>query len=476
MLNSLDRFRAWSLPQLPLHVFLIAYFFTVLLGNILYATPFGHDLPKLNIQNWQGFGAELGVGFWELMLLPVAFILLVLVVGKLASPIAEKIEPAIPEFPLPLYLLMTGGLSFFVVAKLAEMHAVSRFFSGGNAISAVENRFALLADLGQSAQVSMKSLLVFLSIYGLIRAVRSGQAAWYIATGLTSVVLFVCLILLNMKWPPVIFVLTLGICLFVASEKRPYLKAGALTAIGIALYFTLSVVVLRWFPESPVQKPPVAMSEQREEGRQPPARSPSSEPNAKALSIDSAQQIIEGVQTNSLKLALVGLNRMAISAPYFFEFSEFAGASCQPTLERLWIKRDISCEPSLLVYSKVFGRDGFEGRGTAPAAINLYGYALAGWEGAMISTGIASVILGLFLSLWSSVKRNSVFAAAFVMGCYTAYFFSQLPVEGAILYDHGMLWWTVLVLAWSALHGVFSIAATMVRGVPTFNAVDDLDT
>jgi hypothetical protein len=146
---------------------------------------------------------------------------------------------------------------------------------------------------------------------------------------------------------------------------------------------------------------------------------------------------------------------MAVSASYYYDMEHFADPVCAPALRRLWIKRAIECEPSLLVYARIFPDDGFAGIGTSPAAANLYGYALAGWPGAIISSILVMIVLGLFVACKRLIADRPIFAAIVIMGAYAGYFFSQLPVEGALIYDHGTLWWTMMIVTWSLLQAVF---------------------
>jgi hypothetical protein len=95
----------------------------------------------------------------------------------------------------------------------------------------------------------------------------------------------------------------------------------------------------------------------------------------------------------------------------------------------------------------MFKNDGFAGRGTAPAAFHITGYALDGWLGAIIETVLAAVLIGAFMAV--PVNASAVSGTVVVMGILAAYFLSQLPFEGAIIYDHGMLWWLLLIIGYA---------------------------
>jgi hypothetical protein len=438
----MTKFREWLLPILPLVIFLAAYLATTLLGNVLYLTEGGRDFPAINLPNfsWSDFHRVFGAEFWLLLLLPFFFAPVAYAVGRAASPIVERNIKHIPEFPLPAFLMLTGALYSFVILALIKSNAVGMFLSAGDAVSAVENRFTLLSRLGFLPQLFMKSLLVFLSIYGAIQATRTENRIWILITSLNVLLLTSCLILLNMKWPVVCFLLTLSICVFATATKRPYLKAAIVASLSIITYFLLSTIILRWFPTDGDKSSWTSTAEQSIKDRK-----------GIAFGKEMVRDVALGAITFGPRIALSAINRMALAAPYYFDFNSYSGSDCQPATWRLSIKRPIACEPTLLVYQKMFGDDGFAGRGTAPASVTLSGYALAGWTGAIISTITAMLFIGLFLALWPAAKSNSIVAAAFVMGSYTAYFLSQLPIEGPLLYDHG-LWWVFLIITWLIIH------------------------
>jgi hypothetical protein len=422
------------------------------MGNILYNTEIGRDIPNYNIHDfkWNSVNTGNGLEFWMLVLTPFFLSPIAFLVRRLARPIANWSESFIPELPPLIYIILIVIFYSYVVYSLVEAHAFSLFLSGSEANEAVQNRFALLAALGFKPQMVLKSLLVFLSVYGIVRAVRDGGYFWHAVSIFNVCFLTICLISLNMKWPAVIFILTSGLAVFVMSDKHPLVKFGLITVFGVATYFFLSVIILRWFPaEEPkhveIDSPNAIVHTNPSSPSQSPAVNSSVIVNGSLF-----EEAIRGVQKSAPKLIITAINRMAIAVPYYYHFSDLSGPYCRPDLSRLWISRSIDCEPTTLVYTNIFGDDGFKGRGTAPAAVNIYGYALASWPGAIISTAAAMFVFGLFLALWPPLKGNAVFAAAYIMGGYTAYFFSQLPLEGPIIYDHGMLWWTILVLLWAA--------------------------
>ena len=138
--------------------------------------------------------------------------------------------------------------------------------------------------------------------------------------------------------------------------------------------------------------------------------------------------------------------RMAVAYPYYFEEFTEKGPICGTVWDR--IKRKPSpCAPSNYIYSVMHAGDVvYRGRATAPAAINIYGYALGGWSTAILQTICAGVLLGLFAAIGRLRQSDAVAAAVWIMGAQVAYFLTQLPFEASLVYDHGALWWAALIL------------------------------
>jgi hypothetical protein len=137
-----------------------------------------------------------------------------------------------------------------------------------------------------------------------------------------------------------------------------------------------------------------------------------------------------------------------MALPYPFYYATFAneGQICGTLLDRLR-RRVNPCQPSLLIYDRMFGDDGFADRGTAPAAFHITGFALGGWPGAVIESILAAVVVGLFMAV--PAGQSAVTGTIVVMGILAAYFFSQLPFEGPIVYDHGVLWWGLMIVVYA---------------------------
>jgi hypothetical protein len=166
--------------------------------------------------------------------------------------------------------------------------------------------------------------------------------------------------------------------------------------------------------------------------------------------VPTVEGTVKAAATSSQFLAVSGLLRMALPYPfYYWTFTE-EGPVCGTLLDRV-ARRKNPCQPSLLIYERMFD-DAFAGYATAPAAFHITGYALNGWFGAIIETVLAGIVIGAFMAV---PVASAVSGTVVVMGILTAYFFSQLPFEGPVVYDHGLLWWLLLIIGYALLRHAF---------------------
>jgi hypothetical protein len=283
-------------------------------------------------------------------------------------------------------------------------------WSGTDAISAVDARFELLDRLQFFERAVMQSLLVFLTLYSLVRALRSQHLIWFFLSVINLVAMTTLLVSLNMKWPVV--VLYGGIVASAALFGKHRLIQVPVAAIAmICVYFLVATLVLR-IPQSP---------------------SPTK-------------------RSTTAFLTVSGLLRMALPYPFYYKTFTDEGPVCGTILDRV-ARRHNACQPSLLIYERIFKDDGFAGRGTAPLAFHITGYALNGWLGAIIESVLTGIVIGAFMAV--PVNVSAISGSIVVMGILTAYFFSQLPFEGPVVYDHGLLWWLLLVVGYALLRHAF---------------------
>ena len=437
------KLKAHLAANMPLYVFLGFYFLTTVVANAVYTTSWGRDWPSRSIIgfDWSFFSVPFGLAFWCLLLLPLIALPLSLLTKRAAQPLSDRLAPFFEDFGRPTYLAICAVSYAYVFWSLYHVNALPLLLSATDAIQAVEARFLVLAMLGFWPQVVMKSVLVFLAVYAVVKAARQGDRLWYCVVACHALALSFCLVLLNMKWPVVLFIITLGMAVFVTAAKRPILKTAAILAVGAISYLIVSAIVLRL--EVPVDADMLVELERYQE----------TDPGyvlPKHYVELGATQTVAAAAFHTPELAIVILNRMAMGVPFYYDIFTTEGQVCGTIADRI-LRRPHQCQPSTLVYEAMFPSDGFAGRGTVPAAVQIYGYALGGWAGAIIETVLASVMIGLFLSVWPLARRNDLMAAIFIMGGYAAYFLTQLPVEASVVYDHGILWWAALVLAVSLI-------------------------
>jgi hypothetical protein len=292
---------------------------------------------------------------------------------------------------------------------------------------------------------------------------RSREWFWIGAFVINLMALSVFLVGLNMKWPVLVYYVALVLCAFLFSRHRPY-RNTALIVVGIGIaYVIVSVVVLRSAERGLASRqiaPPTSTSQQ--EG-------PKLNRKEQARPKIGASEYAAEVSQKSMSLApyfvINGLNRMAVAYPYYYQVFTEEGPVCGTLMDRIMRKTN-PCHPANLIYERMYGADGFNGVATAPAAIHISGYAVGGWSGALIATVLTALAIGLFMGFWPMARASTLAAAIFVMGGYTAYFFSQLPFEGPIIYDHGALWWAALLVGYMGCRIVIFPALSRISIVP----------
>lgn len=449
--------------NLPLLVFLGFYFAATVLGNFIYNTTWaqtwaqsaltgGFDFSKLPTMRTPGY--------WILLLMPFAIAPpLAIYSARAVRALLNRVTFRMPEFRRMDYLVIAGIAYVYCYHEFRRAHVTEILANGvADAWASVAARFEILEALGFWPPMVMKSVLVFLAVYSLVRAMRSREWFWIGAFLINLILLSEMLIWLNMKWPVLIYYIALVLCIFLFSQRHPY-RNTVIAGIGLLVtYLAISVVVLR-FAEAAIisQKtgnradPQSYRTYTWERFAEPRLRGIHNEFRSGSVPIDSSEYTAE-VARNSVSLApllvMNAVNRMALPYPFYYQVFTENGPICGTIVDRI-LRKTNPCHPSSLIYEEMYGDDNFGGRATAPAAVHITGYALGGWSGALIATVLASLVIGSFMGLWRSARTSTLAAAVFVMGGYSAYFFSQLPFEGPLVYDHGVLWWAAVLVGYA---------------------------
>ena len=391
--------------NIVLLTFLGMYALTTVAGNLIYFTPFGADIAGASIKNFDinKFPTS-DVGYWVLLFMPfVVAPPITMLVKRLARHPMRSVIASIPGIGARSYIVLCGIFYGYVVFSIYRAGVMSVFAKGLSSAASSESRFELLAALGFWPQVALKSLLFLLSIYSAIQALLLRTKFWISASIFNIVAMTALFLLLNMKWPVVLFYCAIIICTIVVPTRLALLipaVASVFVVYGATTYFVTR------------------------------------------LSYATGITVFNTFGT----FVSAAANRMALSYPYYYRTFTYEGQVCGTILDRL--ERKVNpCHPSNLIYQKVFGNDGFQGRATAPAAAHITGYALGGWAGAVIAMVLASILLGVFAAVNIA---DAMSATIVVMGALAGYYLSQLPLEATIIYDHGILWWGLLITGYAA--------------------------
>jgi hypothetical protein len=440
-------FRVWVQNNFALIAFLAAYAALTVLGNITYLFPLGEYLVSSSISNFRlsQFPLAHSIGYWLLLFCPFFVVPPVAYAIRFTlSGVVRPISAEIRDFRRLDYIIILFVCYGYVIYAFWRIDVLDLIAAPQDAFESVYMRFEILESLGFWPQMVLKSILIFLSVYSFVRALRERESFWIAFALINLVLLSVLLFLLNQKWPVLIFYVALTSCSFLYSRKYPYLNT-ALSTIGLVIaYVAISLVILRLVP---VSKPVIGIAAVTKELKTR-VQLRAQEQREIMKTSEIAGEIVEGsIKYTPLLIGKV-LNRMAMAYPYYYQLFTEEGQICGTILDRIQRKTN-PCHPSSLIHNRIWGDLGFEGKATAPAAVHISGYALGGWPGAFIELLLASIIIGIFISLPSGASTSATIATAAVVGGITSYFFSQLPVEGPIVYDHGILWWSALVVGYA---------------------------
>jgi hypothetical protein len=72
----------------------------------------------------------------------------------------------------------------------------------------------------------------------------------------------------------------------------------------------------------------------------------------------------------------------------------------------------------------------------------------------------ASLILGLFAAL--PLDRGSASGAVTILGALVGYHLSQIPGEGVVFYEHGLVWPTLLIAGYVLWQRFISVAKSRI--------------
>lgn len=425
------RMRNYVRDNLALIVFLASYFVLTVAGNLIYLTPFGQDLWQINItsRKFNSFEDAGSAEYLLLLILPFIVVPAVALGTKaIAREFSTKVFARIPEFSLLDFLAITSVLYAYIIFSFWQAGVIGKLAHGSDYIGAVQSRFGLLDAVGFWPQMALKNITVFMSCYAFVRALKERESFWMWATVATCIVTSLLLILLNMKWPLLVYFLMLIFAAFLFLNRRLYTAMTLAVVISALAYLLISIALLRIEPRDPT---PAERLEQLLHPKPPPSK---------------IETVMYLTITYAGHLGGVLLNRMAQPFPYYFEMFSKQGQICGTILDRLERKKN-PCQPSILIYETIF-HDEFAGRGTSPQPVHVTGFALNSWTGALVELVLASIVIGLLNSI--SALATPMTGTIVIAGGLVGYFFSQLPFEGPMIYDHGVIWLALFLAAYSA--------------------------
>jgi hypothetical protein len=455
-----DPFRLWVSTNLHLLSFLGSYFLTTVAANLIFASPLakGWLAASNSSDRFLAYTHTFTLGYWILLLCP--FVLTPLVVAATRKTTGHWVGRAaqiVPEFSRIDFAIIAGVCFGFVIYKfwLADVSAL--FASGLDAGASVEARFTIRERIGYSTLVFLQALLPFLTLYALIRWIHSGQLFWMAFTILNTFLLSVLLIMIHMKWPVLLFYIGMVLAIFMYARRYTYLTTAIGAALILVVFLLMTAFVFRFAPLSGKDRHASALAERTA------SQSPDSPPSPP---VDVFVETTTDAPAYAPLFMVFALNRMAISYPYYYQVFTEEGAACGGILAQA--RRNPPCRPSKVIYARIYVNDGFENRGTSPIGVHISGYALGGWPIAMFALVAGSVILGLFAAL--PQDGGPAAGTLTILGALAGYHLSQVPGEGVIFYEHGLIWPGLLIVGYVVWRSVVVRAGRRIARSPGANS------
>src|SRR5262245_41808641 len=370
--------------SLPLLVFLGFYFVATVLGNFIYHTNLGEDWARSAVleADFSDLPLMRTPGYWVLLLMPFLIVPpLAIYSARVMRTFTDKAGFLALEFRRSDYLVITGVAYAYCYYKFHQANVTEIMRNTANDVyGSVAARFEIVETLGFWPLMVMKSVLIFLAVYSLVRAIRLRERFWIIAFLVNLILLSGMLIRLNMKWPLLIYYIALMLCIFLFSRQHPYRKA-IISAVGLGVaYLVISVVVLR-YAEAEIasqqiyaRPAPGPSLTPRRSVRPKPENSlkrqealPTGEPiNTSDYVMTVAQKAVFLAPV----LTMNALNRMALPYPFYYQVFTERGQICGTIMDRIQRKKN-PCHPSNVIYEEIYGKDPFGGKATAPAAVHV---------------------------------------------------------------------------------------------------------
>lgn len=439
MAKSLRQFATKNVAMLS---FVACYSATIVFGNLIYASPYGAAL--LQAAGYKTailqFSTTFSLGFWALLLSPLLVVpLIVAAAAPMLRPAVTKLFKLAPSFTARDFAVISLLVYCVICFAFYRSGAVELFMSGTTATDAIEARFAMQAGISFLEKVTIHSIMPFLAYYAFVAFLGSRNRFWAVASALSIAASFVVLIFLNMKWPVLLFSIGIVFALLMFSRPRRFwLKLIGSTVTLAAIYLLVSTVVFRLAPE-PAQPPETPIERMTQD-------------EMFDLGIDfgaaeQAQKVAGTALSRAPFLIAHAINRMAVSYPYYYLIFTEKGPVCGTLIEQ-YVPGTKPCHPSYLVYKSIFGADGYEDRGTSPAAPHITAYAFQGWIGAALGLAGMGVVLAFFAAVpYATGPMASTWT---VLGAIIGYHLSQVPGDEIVFYATGVTWPFLLVLVYSA--------------------------
>ena len=220
----------WFSTHLHSTVFLVAYFLSTVAGNLIFVSRWANPFltaSDISSREFLTFPNNSTFGYWALLLCP--FVLTPIIVSatrRLAGSRLQRAAQVVPEFRPWDYALIVSVCFGYVVYRFWNADVAALFASGADFNASINARFVIRERLGFFTLVLLQALLPYLAIYAFIAWLQSRRLYWMAFSIVDFALLSVLLAMTNMKWPVLLFGISIVLAFFVFDKRHSYLKTG----------------------------------------------------------------------------------------------------------------------------------------------------------------------------------------------------------------------------------------------------------
>lgn len=428
-----------TFPYLPLASLMLFYLATTVAGAMVMLLPGGEQALRLFLGYLDPAVAQ-DIGnstYLTLLLAPFAIAPIFAVAGLRMTRSALGIVPARTlqniSYPAVALWLMTAAATIYCLMKLAYAGALypTVLADGHDYNEQMLERARLMAEMRFVFYAVVYAIIPTLSALFFARFLHRRNWKDLAGFAVTCLLFTYLVIVIYLKAPFLVFFILLAVVVVVSRANLLYIPA--LLVLTTAMFLSMQVMIGGTPPvpadvrsaAAPAAKP-AATPAPGLAARPAPKPAPESAPKTTYMSALRAT-------ANSLVF------RMSSTFPYYVSVFEDPGERCGIEANRLPFLERPSCIMPTKVFARMYPRvHWITGFAPAPAHVSAYGEVGLGY--ALLIMCLSGLAVGVLGAL-STAGNGPLFAVLNAASCVFAYYLTQVPFLGALIYGHGLVFY-----------------------------------